>query len=82
LQNIGSRCRVSALPLAVEAASLIEKETEVLRISNKIKHQLFGILNFGHCDLPALLNNLLDISGINFQRYIYDEHGHIMSLTI
>jgi hypothetical protein len=22
------------------------------QISNKIKTQLFGILNFGHCDLP------------------------------
>ena len=22
------------------------------QISNKIKSQLFGILNFGHCDLP------------------------------
>jgi hypothetical protein len=22
------------------------------QISNKIKRQLFGILNFGHCDLP------------------------------
>ncbi len=23
-----------------------------IQISNKIKSQLFGILNFGHCDLP------------------------------
>ena len=23
-----------------------------IQISNKIKRQLFGILNFGHCDLP------------------------------
>jgi hypothetical protein len=22
------------------------------QVSNKIKNQLFGILNFGHCDLP------------------------------
>jgi hypothetical protein len=47
-----------------------------------IKRQLFGILNFGHCDLPALLNNLLNISGINSQRYIYNEHDQIMNLTI
>jgi len=23
-----------------------------IKISNKIKSQVFGILNFGHCDLP------------------------------
>jgi hypothetical protein len=56
--------QVSARPLVAETASLIEKETKVLiipnlkhqitnkfQISNKIKSQLFGILNFGHCDL-------------------------------
>ena len=26
--------------------------TNKFQISNKIKRQLFGILNFGHCDLP------------------------------
>jgi hypothetical protein len=26
--------------------------TNKFQISNKIKSQLFGVLNFGHCDLP------------------------------
>jgi hypothetical protein len=26
--------------------------TNKLQISNRINRQLFGILNFGHCDLP------------------------------
>jgi len=33
-------------------------------------------------DLPALLNDPLNIAGIKIQRYIYYEHGHIMSLII
>ena len=30
----------------------IQAPNDTIQISNKIKRQLFGILNFGHCDLP------------------------------
>jgi len=32
-----------------------------IQISNKIKSQLFGILNFGHCDLFGICDLLFDI---------------------
>jgi len=33
-----------------------------IQISNKIKSQLFGILNFGHCDLFGIWYLLFEIS--------------------
>jgi len=30
----------------------LQAPNDNIQISNKIKSQLFGILNFGHCDLP------------------------------
>jgi len=32
-----------------------------IQISNKIKRQLFGILNFGHCDLFGICDLLFEI---------------------
>jgi len=32
-----------------------------IQISNNIKHQLFGILNFGHCDLFGICVLLFEI---------------------
>jgi hypothetical protein len=36
-------------------------ETISIQISNKIKRQLFGILNFGHCDLFGFCDLLFGI---------------------
>jgi hypothetical protein len=43
--------------------SLIETETKVLKsqISNKIKRQLFGILDLGHCDLFGICVLLFEV---------------------
>jgi hypothetical protein len=38
--------------------------SNLTRISAKIKRQLFGILNFGHCDLFGICVLLFEISGI------------------
>jgi len=35
--------------------------TNKFQISNKIKNQLFGILNFGHCDLFGICVLLFEI---------------------
>jgi len=52
---------VSGQPPAKKTAGQIEKETLKKRISNKIKRQLFGILNFGHCDLFVICDLLFEI---------------------
>jgi hypothetical protein len=35
--------------------------TNKLQIANKIKRRLFGILNFGHCDLFGICDVLFEI---------------------
>jgi hypothetical protein len=39
-------------PVKPEITSYKHQITKKFQISSKIKRQLFGILNFGHCDLP------------------------------
>ena len=41
-----------ANPEKGEIANYKHQITNKFQISNKIKRQLVGILNFGHCDLP------------------------------
>ena len=48
-------------PNKPEITNYKHKITNKFQISNKIKRQLFGILNFGHCDLFGICVLLFEI---------------------
>jgi len=48
-------------PYKPEITNYKHQITNKFQISNKIKTQLFGILNFGHCDLFGICVLLFEI---------------------